>query len=119
MLGLTLVDMGAERLIRFAALGQQWTVRCANRWADVLAAERLAAAAQVLLVELARIDLLLLSTEIDVEIVLTAGGGDEPVRGPIENLSTNDGRRWRIALLGYDGDPLDPDAVSQELLTAL
>ncbi|MEA2277917.1 MAG: hypothetical protein QOC78_2877 [Solirubrobacteraceae bacterium] len=119
LLGRPFDDLGAERIIRFAALGQQWTVRCANRWADVLAAERLAAAAQVLLVELARIDLLLLSTEIDVEIVLTAGGSDEPARDPIENLSTNDGRRWRIALLGYDGDPLDPDAVSQELLTAL
>jgi hypothetical protein len=59
LLGRPFDDLGAERVIRFAALGQRWTVRCANRWADVLAAERLAAAAQVLLVELAHIDLCL------------------------------------------------------------
>jgi hypothetical protein len=119
LLGRPFDDLGVERIIRFAALGQQWTVRCANRWADVLAAERLAAAAQVLLVELARIDLYLLSTEIDVEVVLADAAHDVPTEGRVENLSSNNGRRWRVALLGYDGGVLDPDAVSQELLAAL
>jgi hypothetical protein len=119
LLGRPFDDLGAERIIRFAAVGQQWTVRCANRWDDVLAAERFAAAAQVLLVELARIDLYLLSTEIDVEVVLAEPEHDVRAEDRVENLSSNDGRRWRVALVRYDGGALDPDAVSQELLVAL
>lgn len=115
LLGRPFDDLGAERVIRFAALGQHWTVRCNNRWADVFAAERLAAAAQVLLVELAHLDLCLLSTDIEVRVILAAvADGDRTC-----NVSNNDGRRWVVALTPYDGAALDPDDVARELLTVL
>lgn len=74
LLGRPFNDLGVERRIRFAALGTRWTVRSKNDYVSARAAERFAAAAQLLLVELAEEDLCLLSTHIDVTVELFDGG---------------------------------------------
>ena len=59
-------DLGEVRYIRFSALGTDWTLVAANDIDSVRAAERFAAAAQVTLAALAREDLCLVQTKINV-----------------------------------------------------
>lgn len=118
LLGRPLNDAGNTRVIRFSALGTDWTITSNNRFADARAAERLAAAAQVVLVELAEDDLCVVETAIRVRV---------KVREPEDDLSdllqwkpSNDGRDWLVQLTPYEqGEELDPDATSVELLTVL
>jgi hypothetical protein len=109
-------DIGEERLLRFAALGVKVLISCNNRWSDVLAAERLAAALQVLMVELSDFDLCLLPTTIEIAVVAEASA-----RAPtVENLSTNEGRRWKVTLRAYaPGDTMGVEDVSLALLTVV
>ncbi len=76
-------DAGPERLIKFAALGLRWTVRCRNERPAVLAAEAFAAAVQVLLVDLAVRDPLFLPGDIEVEVqTREPGHTDTPAAEP-------------------------------------
>ena len=117
--GRPFADVGPERVIRFKALGLDWTIRCANEYEHVLVAERFAAAAQILLVELANEDLCLLPTSIDVRVEPSPGGpGERVVWQP-----SNEGRVWSVKLLpdpaevtSQDGGMPDHDL---ELLGAL
>jgi hypothetical protein len=111
LLGRPFSDLGPERVIRFAALGTRWTIRAPNSYRESHAAERLAAAAQLLLVELANDDICLLGTEIDVTVGLVGeGDGHDPVLEIDE-----DGRRcWNVSLSTVDPGASAPAA--QELL---
>ena len=116
LLGGPFEDTGKQRVIRFAGLGLRFTVRAANQWEHVLAAERLAAAAQVLLVELASFDLCLLDTEIELQV----SPADAQQKGEVRSVPSNDGRRWAITLTPYmPGNAMNVDAVALELLTVL
>lgn len=111
-------DLGPDRHIRWSALGLNWHVKSANSYSHVRAAERLAAAAQVLCAELAVEDLVTLPTTItiDVRAAMPAAGKDA-----VRNVSTNEGRAWEVDLLpinSADDDP-DVDQISLELLTVL
>lgn len=97
-------DTGEERIMRFAALGLDWTVRAANRYEHVLVAERFAAAAQILLVELSNTDLCFLRTTIDVRVEPTSAG---PAEANWE--ASNDGRKWTVTLMA------EPDEVQPGL----
>jgi hypothetical protein len=116
LLGRPLNDSGFARVIRFAALGTDWTVTSSNRFEDARAAERLAAAAQITLVELARQDLCLVPTTIHlrVEARVEDDGGEIMRWKP-----SNDGREWQVRLTGYDGTALDPEATQVELLSVI
>jgi len=92
-------DAGDERIIRFSALGLDWTVRAENAYEHVLVAERFAAAAQVLLVELANKDLCLLRTTIDVRVEPSSSGSRDA-----EWEASNDGRRWTVTLMAKPDD---------------
>jgi hypothetical protein len=102
---------GPERVIDFAALGTQWTIRSSNSYRDSRAAERLGAAAQLLLVELADDDLCLLEAEIEVGVRVPDEGDQEERSMSVEPDGT---RRWTVTLA-----PVDPEAspqAAQELL---
>ena len=92
-------DTGDERVIRFSALGLDWTVRAENTYEHVLVAERFAAAAQVLLVELANKDLCFLRTSIDIRVKPSAGGSGETTW-----QGSNEGRRWTVTLMAGPDD---------------
>ncbi|WP_091471022.1 hypothetical protein [Paenarthrobacter nitroguajacolicus] len=64
-------DTGPTRSLTFSALGTHWNITCSNDRATVLAAERFAAAAQMLLCELATEDPVLLEESVTVEIRLS------------------------------------------------
>ena len=115
------LDAGPIRIIRFCALGLNWTIRSSNDFPLARAAERLAAAAQVLLVELAEEDLCLMPTTIDIEVQARSG----PISLAEDNhiatsLPSNKGRRWVVRLqTNPNPSSLDFDTVQIELLTAL
>ncbi|WP_435107190.1 hypothetical protein [Nocardiopsis synnemataformans] len=109
-------DVGAQRLIKFSVLGLRWTIRCRNERHTVLAAEAFSAAVQVLLVDLALHDPLLLPGEIDVEIGLREHGQVEVSSAG----SKPDGSRsshWRVQAPVSDNE--DSQERNADLLAAL
>ena len=90
-------DLGKERYIRFSAIGTDWTLVSANDINSGRVAERFAAAAQIMLAALAREDMCLLQTRINVRIEYKVEG-ETPVEERIESLPSNDGREWVIQL---------------------
>ena len=90
-------DLGKVRHIRFSALGTAWTLVTANDFESVCLAERFAAAAQVMLASLAREDLCLVPTQINVRIEKRSGTLTT-IAERIEPLPSNDGRDWVVRL---------------------
>ena len=90
-------DLGKVRHIRFSALGTAWTLVTANNFESICLAERFAAAAQVMLASLAREDLCLVPTQINVRIEKRSGT-QTTVAEYIEPLPSNDGREWVVRL---------------------
>ena len=86
---------------------------------SVWMAERFAAAAQAMLAALAREELCLVQSQINVRIenrlqIQTPG------TEPIESLPSNDGRRWVIRLMPIEGsNAVDPQETAIELLAML
>ncbi len=79
-------DLGARRTLTFAALGTAWQLSCSNDRQSVLAAERFAAAAQILLVELAPGDPIFLPQDVRIELIVgTPLAGRGPVRFKPDN----------------------------------
>jgi hypothetical protein len=109
-------DVGPRRAIRFAALGLTWTISCANEHLAVLAAERLAAAAQVLCADLAGDEFLLLPTAVEIDVELRSSGGTIELR----ERPRSEGRGWVVELGSVgEGNSLDPDEVTRELMATL
>lgn len=94
-------DLGKERIIRFSALGTGWTLVTTNEFQSVCLAERFAAAAQVMLASLARGDLCLIPTKINVRVERTRGS-QTTVAEPIEPPLNNNGREWIVRLSPID-----------------
>lgn len=111
-------DVGPERIIRFAALGTDWTVRSSIAYRHARAAERFAAAAQVLLVELSDDDLCLLPARIDVTVEATTK--DLALEDRVLSRASNE-QTLRKVLLSTAERPADLDAeqLHLELLHAL
>jgi hypothetical protein len=84
-------DAGPERVITWRALGMTWRVSFANTYATTRAAERFCALAQVLLADLADVDLALLPTEITIHVTTSAHTNAEA-------RPSNDGRVWDVAV---------------------
>jgi hypothetical protein len=115
--GRPLSDAGLTRVIRFAGLGTDWTITSSNRFEDARAAERLAAAVQITLVELAQSDLCFIPTRIRVRVEAREPTGDP--REFVRTKPSNDGRDWLVRLLRYGGDALDPESTQIELLSVI
>lgn len=120
LLGRPFDDAGERYSTRFAALGTQWTLSCSNRYTHVRATQRLAAALQVTLVELAVVDLCLMPTEIRVAVVAsTTPPASTDAR--VVALPSNEGRMWQIELREYvtPAGPEEPDETERELLATI
>ena len=113
-------DLGEVQNIRFSALGTDWSLVAANDIDSVRAAERFAAAAQVMLVALAREDLCLVQTQIKVRIWCSDRVWTPDVEDRIESIPSNDGREWvvRLAPAG-NSENTNPEEHDIELLTIL
>ena len=105
-------DLGDVRYIRFSALGTDWTLIANNDIESVRAAERFAAAVQVMLAALAREELCLVQTQINVRIEIRRTHASEG----IESLPSNEGREW-VVRLSPEGSPEDPN--SEEIMREL
>ncbi len=113
-------DAGSERVIRWSALGISWEVRSFNTYDHCRAAERFAAAAQILCAELAQEDLVLLPTTIRVRI--QAADPERTLsRDRIRSEPGNDGSSWLVDLIPFTSDEtdVDPEEISRELTTAV
>jgi len=92
-------DLGQAVVVEWRALGIRWTIRCDS--ADRLAAEELATILQIVQVDLANADLLILPSNVEVE--LSVANVDQP---QIEQLPDNGQLRWMLRL------PIDWEAIS-------
>lgn len=115
LVGRPFSDLGTERVLSFAALGCSWRIACSNDRPTVLAAERLAAAAQILLVELAPGDPALLPQDVHVEVTV---GTRPPGQSPVRVKPNNDAVECTVILTAHS-DATTPDALNRELATTL
>ena len=112
-------DLGDTRCIRFAALGTDWQLKAPNDVGSVRAAERFAAAAQVMLAELAREDLCIVPTRITV-LIQQRRHAMRSFSETVEALPSNDGRLWKVRLAPAATPPsAGSDEVNRELLAIL
>ncbi|HTR75699.1 MAG TPA: hypothetical protein VMH33_10655 [Solirubrobacterales bacterium] len=118
LLGRPFSDLGQERRIAFAALGLRWAFRSENQYRSLRACERIAAAAELLAVELAAEDLCLIPA--DLEAVVSIADGTLP-REPKMELLADGTRRWSVELSPVDSNasPEQIDRVITELLATL
>ncbi len=102
-------DVGPRRTITFHALGVRWTVHGRNEQPTVLAVEDFTSALQILLVEFASLDPVLIDQDVDIE-VRTHGRG----RPPTDTYFTRvkEGRRLWLLVLPAD-PPIDATAEDQ------
>ena len=109
-------DLGKTRYIHFSALGIDWTIESANETDSVHMAEQLATVAQVMLAALAREDLCLVPTYINVKVEHQRRGSpgfDEQVKV----LRENDRRQWVVRLEpATNSSSDDSELIEKELL---
>jgi hypothetical protein len=118
LLGPPFADARPNLALRFAALGIEWTIGPVGPEARG-AAERLAAAAEVLSAELARRDLCLLRGEVSVEVATVERAADE-LDDPIDMIDA-DGPpgKWKVTLGTGKAWLDDPNLVTRELFLVL
>jgi hypothetical protein len=113
-------DAGDVRTIRWSSLGIDWEVTAVNTYGHCRAAERFAAAAQVLCAELAALeDLVLMPTTVRVRVQAI-----DPERSRGDRIRVepgNEGSNWIVDLIPLvgNGSELDADAVGAELTSAI
>jgi hypothetical protein len=111
-------DAAPIRMIQFGALGQRWTVRCRNVPRAAVAAEEFCAAVQVLLVELAVADPVLLETAIEIDVELFDAGNEPSER--VQPLPDNTCARWKIHLSSDESaSAYDANAQTLAMLTQI
>ena len=112
-------DLGELRSIKFSGLGTDWVLQSANDDDSVVVAERFAAAAQVMLADLAREDLCVMPTRINVHIEKrqhTGFGSSEAIK----SMHSNEGRLWVVQLApATTAGSADPEQIHEELLEML
>jgi hypothetical protein len=89
-------DIGAMREARFSELGITWKISWVNDYETNAEAEQLVAILQILLADMAGVDLCLLKTNVNVSI--SVGDANEP---SIDSVPSNRGRDWRVVLPRY------------------
>jgi len=86
-------DLGAERLVRWNAYGSEWRARWENTYRAAAVGEEFCAVLQVFLAEIHALDLSLLPTSVDIEIVVQEGATPK-----LKELPSNEGRQWLVTL---------------------
>ncbi len=95
-------DAGAHRSVKWSALGTCWTIGFANGYVDTLVAERLAAAAQVILADLALRDPALLPTQMTIEVTAGAAGTEMELGTIRDNAASWQARLSQLNTPGKD-----------------
>ena len=108
-------DLGRRRTLTFAALGMAWQITCPNNRHDVLAAERFAAALQILIVELAPHDPVFLPQDVHLELIT---GTRLAGRSPVRFKPTKDRADCTVVLTPFTED-VDEEALNEELDVAV
>ncbi|MGC4829850.1 hypothetical protein [Micromonospora arida] len=100
-------DTGNNREIRFEARGLRWRVRSRNTYDDVRAAERFAAATQIVIAALGDEDLVLIEATVEVRIktILPRQGGEVAKRPPKSTGRASDGAHRYEVVLTRDTGP--------------
>lgn len=88
-------DVSPERVIVFKALGVQWTIHGRNDEENVLAIEDFASTLQILLVEIASDDAVIIPGDIDIEIRI---GDTDELYEDSRTVTDSGGTRWELAL---------------------
>lgn len=104
-------DLGRRRTLTFAALGTVWQITCSNNRQDVLAAERLAAALQILIVELAPHDPVFLPQDVHLELIT---GTRLAGRSPVRFKPSKDRAECSVVLTPFT-EGVDEQVLSEEL----
>jgi hypothetical protein len=104
-------DLGPQRTLTFAALGMAWQITCLNNRQDSLAAERLAAAIQILIVELSPHDPVFLPQDVHIELIT---GTRLAGRSPVRFKPTKDRAECTVVLTPFTEDA-DEEALYEEL----
>jgi hypothetical protein len=113
-------DLAEEYSAQFAALGIHWTIRASGVEPEaVRAAQRLAAAAQILVVELAEEDLCLIPGSIDVLVAVSSSPDQRSLTERTRWQPTDSGRRWRFELTPINEPVDDPGQIAAEMLGVL
>lgn len=86
-------DLGAERITRWNAYGSEWRMRWQNTHNATAVGEEFCAVLQVFLAEVHALDLSLLPTSVDIEILVK-----ENAAPAIKELPSNEGRLWVVTL---------------------
>jgi hypothetical protein len=72
-------DLGHMRNVQWSALGVIWTVTFANRYEETAVAESIISALQIMIADFAEFDLVIIPTEVKLEIVLKQNGNEEVI----------------------------------------
>src|ERR1700693_4350504 len=109
-------DAGAGRTMKFTALGLRWMVYYGNDYQTLLTAERFTAILQVIVADLAKLDLLLLPSIVEITVELASGGLERVVVRP-----SNSSSAWFVRLSPYDPRSNTPttDDASIEAIAAV
>ncbi|AMY20326.1 MULTISPECIES: hypothetical protein [Nocardiaceae] len=100
MAGAPFSDVGPRRNVAFHALGVRWTIHCRNERDTVLALEDFTSTIQILLVEFASLDPVLIVQDVDIEVRTYPPG-----RRPDETFLTRTSEGRRSCLLFLPADP--------------
>jgi len=107
-------DLGRTRTANWSELGVTWDANWKNDYLTTLAAEQLIAILQILLADLAGVDLCLLKTQVSMEI--SVGDIAKP---KVESIPSNRGRKWIVTLPLYsrNGGRTEFERMSIDTLT--
>jgi hypothetical protein len=107
-------DVGPSRFATWSQLGITWEVVCNNSASDVPFAEQFIATAQIVLADLAELDLCLLRTKVRVEIQIS----DSHTRPLLTSQPSNNGRVWALCLPATP-EAYDVGAAGMEILACI
>jgi len=86
-------DLGTVREVTWSELGITWGINWKNDYDTTPAAEQLIAILQILLADLADVDLCLLKTDVNVTICV-----ENRINAKVEPIPSNVGRKWKVTL---------------------
>jgi hypothetical protein len=116
LVGRPFSDVGQDRMLSFALLGATWEISSRNHRQDVLAAERLAAALQILGTELTASKLLVIETSIKI-VVSTQTPLERAKR--VRFCPDNDGITAQVYLTPMAAEPAVDDMQKELLVVAV
>lgn len=98
LLGRPFGDISLERNILWSELGIKWEVTCANDYGTIPKVEQFISILQIVLADLADVDLCLIKTEVYIDISLSESTNQSKAEATPSNVS----RRWNVILPSWN-----------------